>query len=93
MIWDGRPAFRRLVGTVVGTPSAANLAITFPTPFPAGVTPVVLAAPGDNASGLRDVVVVAASVTASGFAVQCWNDTGGAISGGPVRINYIAEVV
>jgi hypothetical protein len=91
MTWDGRPSNTRQPGEAVGVPSAANLAITFPRQFAS--PPSVWVAPGDNASDLRNVVLIRATVTTSGFTVQCWNSTGGAISGLPVRICYIAEVI
>ena len=86
-----RPALTRIPPkSAVGNPSAANLAITFPVPF--ATVPTVMVSPGDNASDLRQVVLIHATVTTSGFTVQCWDSTGGPINGVPVRINYTAEV-
>ena len=82
-VMDGIP-FKMIAGSSTGV--VASQAITFPASFTTGVTPIVVATVGSNATSTTSATISGASAT--GFTVYLWS---GAVANAVSRgITYLA---
>ena len=81
------PSFQIQAGTIVGSPAAGMLTLTFPTAYTGGLL-TVLGTPGDSSSSLA-IVQVQGSWTKTSVVFGCFNTAGTAITTA-VRVNWVA---